>query len=107
MKKINITTYKVTVRTGNGETRAIDYGIKDSLVELLFQPSLKLNAVNLLKQQKLADKVMTAENELLLEEEEYTRVKAALDSVEGLSRNDVVFVQRILEAETVEVEVKD
>lgn len=106
MRKINITTYKVTVRSANGETKEIDYGTKDSLVTILFNPELKLSAVDLLKQNKLAEKITDSTDELLLEDEEYNRVKAALDIVQGLGRNDVEFVKRILDAETVEVAVK-
>lgn len=106
MKKINITTYKVTVRTATGETKEIDYGMKDSLVTILFNQELKLSAVDLLKQNKLAEKITDAGDELLLEDEEYSRVKAALDIVQGLGRNDVTFVERILEAEAVEVTAK-
>lgn len=105
MRKINTTTYKVTIRTTEGE-KDIDYGFKDSLVTILFQPDLKLNAIELLKQNKLADKVIESGDELLLEEEEYSRVKAALEVVTGLGKNDVEFVTRILEAETIEVTEK-
>ena len=107
MKKINITTYKVSARSADGEVKEVNYGIKDSLVTILFNPELKLSAVDLLKQNKLAEKITDSTDELLLEEEEYTRVKAALDRVTGLGRNDVTFVERILEAETVEVAEKE
>lgn len=106
MKKINTTTYKVHVRSTEGEVKEIDYGMKDSIVTILFNPELKLSAVDLLKQNKLAEKVANSVDELLLEEEEYTRIKSALDAVRGLGRNDVEFVIRILEAETVEVTAK-
>lgn len=106
MRKINTTTYKVTVRIGNTETREVDYGVKDSIIEMLFGQGLKLTAVELLKQNKLAGKVAEAGDELLLEEEEYTRVKSALEVLAGLGKNDIEFVKRILEAETVEVAEK-
>ena len=105
MRKINTTPYKVNVRTET-EEKEIDYNIKNSIITILFQPALKLSAVELLKQNKLAEKVASSGDELLLEEEEYTRLKIALDALEGLSRNDVEFVTRILEASSVEVEAK-
>ena len=106
MRKINTTTYKTTVRSISGEVKEVDYGVKDSLATILFHPGLKLNAIDLLKQNKLANKVLESGDELLLEEEEYSRVKAALEVVTGLGKNDVEFVTRILEAETIEVTEK-
>jgi len=46
------------------------------------------------------------EDEILLEEEEYQRIKKALDTYKGFGRNDIELITRINEAEKVEVETK-
>lgn len=106
MKKINMKGFKVTVTNKDGIKREIDYGLKESLVEILFHPTLKLNSIKLLKQNDLAKKISDAGDELLLEEEEYSRMKEALEKIEGLGKNDVELVQRVVNAETVEVKPK-
>lgn len=103
MKKINMVPFLVKVPQQDGSIKEIPYGIKDSLSSLLFQPALKLMAVSLLLQNKLVERVLAAGDELLLEDEEYNRVKAAIDIFEGFGRNDVEFVSRILNADSVEV----
>ena len=106
MRKIDMSAFTVSVRDGDVKND-ISYGLKESMVALLFQPALKLNSVNLLHQDELAKKVMNAGDELLLEEEEYMRLKTALESIQGLGQNDVTLVNRIINAPEVEVTVKE
>ena len=107
MKKINMKAYTVSARTPDGQIKEINYGIKESMVEILYNPALKLNSINLLKQETLAKKIADcAGDELLLEEDEYVRLKNALGVIEGLSKNDLSMVHRIVEAEEVEVTEK-
>lgn len=107
MRKINIADYEVDVMTATGEAKKVKYGVKSSIVELLFNPALKLNAVQLLKQNDLAEKIMVSADELLVEDEEYARIRQAVDTVTGLGRNDVGLVQRILDAQQVQVTSKE
>lgn len=106
MKKINMSPFNVQVRLPDGTLKDINYAFKDSIVEILFNPNLKLNTVNLLKQEILAKKIIEAKDELFLEEEEYNRLKHALEIIEGLGRNDIEMVHRVMEAETVEISPK-
>ena len=46
------------------------------------------------------------DDEILLEEDEYQRIKKAVDAFKGFNRNDVELVTRINDAELVEVEPK-
>ncbi len=105
MRKINMVGFKVLVYR-NDEKKELDYAIKDSMIEIIFNPALKLNSIKLLKQNDLAQKILAAGDELLLEEEEYNRLKEAFEKVEGLGKNDVELVKRIFDAEKVEVEAK-
>lgn len=106
MKKISLKPYNVMVWNKDGSQKEIAYGIKESMVEILYNPALKLNSINLLKQEGLAKKIVDAGEELLLEEEEYTRLKNALGVIEGLGKNDLEMIHRIVDAEDVVVEIK-
>jgi len=102
MRKINLKDYTVEVRTPQG-VEQVNYEVKTSIVNLLFHPDLKLNAVALLEQNKLAEKILATEQEILLEESEYGKVKRAVEVVTGLGKNDVELVKRVLESEEISV----
>lgn len=106
MKKINLSAFTVKMRMPDGTEKDINYGIKESIIDILYNPALKLNSINLLKQEVLAKKVLDSGDEMLLEEEEYTRLKNALSAVEGLGKNDITMVHRIVDAEDTEVIAK-
>ena len=106
MKKINLKNY-VGKGFNPNTNRVIDapYDVKESLVAFLFGRNLNLNPVQLLKQNKLANKILDAKDSVILETEEYDRLKKALEVGEGLGRNEVELCQRVLEAEEVKVKV--
>ncbi len=84
-----------------------DYDVRGSIVEILFHPDLQLGAKALLDRDTLARKVNDwPDNDLLLEETDYKKVLAALEVLKGLTRQDVEFVSRVLNAPEVAVEVK-
>ena len=103
MKKLDLRAYLVKVKRTSGEIEEVPYQMKESLIEILFNPSLKLNGVKVLKQNALAMKIEASGDELLLEDEEHERVLHALSLVEGIGRNEVEFARRIIEAESVTV----
>lgn len=106
MKKINLSAFTVKMRTPDGTEKDINYGIKESIIDMLYNPALKLNSINLLKQEILAKKVLESGDDLLLEEEEYSKLSHALSVIEGLGKNDIEMVHRIVDAPDVAVEVK-
>ena len=113
MRKLNLKDYTVQrkVPDTSNPMRQIDiplpYHFKDSILNLLFIRELQLSGAELVKQNVLAIKLETCkEDEILLEEDEYQRIKKAIDTFKGFNRNDVEFVTRITEAEVVEVEPK-
>lgn len=102
-----MTPFNVTVRNLEGVTREVNYGLKESMVEVLYNAALKLNSSALLKQETLARKIADSDNTaLLLEDEEYSRLKLAIEAMQGFTKNDLTLVHRVVDAETVEVEVK-
>ncbi len=106
MKKINLTPYEIEGLNEKGEPAKIPFNMRESLVNILFTEKLKLNPVRLLEQNKLAEKLMSSGDEILLEETDYKRLKEAMDVLEGLSKSHIEFVTRVFEAEEVEIAEK-
>ena len=113
MRKLNLKNYTVKLRIpdqmnpGQMIEGEYPYHTKDSILNLLFIPDLQLGGAELVKQNVLAMKLeQCKEDEILLEDEEYNRIKRAMDTFKGFNRNDVELVTRINEAEVVEVESK-
>ena len=102
MRKINLKDYTVEVRTPQG-VEQVNYEVKTSIINLLFHPDLKLNAVALLEQNKLAEKILATEHKIMVEEAEYSKIKQAVNVITGLGKNDVELVQRVLWAEEISV----
>ena len=44
---------------------------------------------------------------ILVEEEDYRKLRQAFETIEGFTKNDMELVKRVLEAEEIEVEEKD
>lgn len=111
MRKLNLKDYTVTQKARGGDGQPIDiampYHFKDSVLNLMFNRDLQLSGAELVKQNVLAMKLETCkDDEILLEEEEYQRIKKAVDTFKGFNRNDVELVTRINEVVAVEVETK-
>lgn len=100
MRKLDLRSYEVTqkVRGGNGEIIELTapYNVKDSVLNIMFLPSLGLKGAELVRQNVLAIKIEQAEEDVMLEESEYDRVKAAAEDYPAQSRADVEFIDRIL-----------
>ena len=113
MRKLNLKDYMVKIKVPDqmNPGQVIEgehpYYVKDSILNLLFIRELQLSGAELVKQNVLAIKLETCKDDtILLEDEEYGRIKRAFDIFKGFSRNDVELVTRINEAEVVEVEPK-
>lgn len=99
MRKINLTPYLVKV----DETNQEPYNIKQSIINILFHPDLRLSAKELLDNDKVSQKVEAAEGSVLLEDAEYEKVKKAFDTVKGFGVNDIELINRVFNAEKIEV----
>ena len=110
MRKLNLKDYTVKMKVpdnmnpGQEIEVELPYHFKDSVLNLMFIRELQLSGAELVKQNVLAIKIETCkDDEILLEEEEYQRIKKAVDVFKGFNRNDVELVTRINEAEVVEI----
>jgi hypothetical protein len=110
MRKLNLKDYTVKMKVpdntnlGQEVDAEFPYHVKDSILNLLFIRELQLNSAELVRQNILAIKIESCkEDEILLEEDEWGRIKKAVDVFKGFNRNDVELVTRINEAEVVEI----
>lgn len=113
MRKLNLKDYTVKTKVpdrmnpGQEVEAEFPFHMKDSTINVLFLPQLRLNGVELLKANVLGQKILACEgDEILLEDAEWQRLSAALDKAQGFGKLEVEFVTRILEAEVVEVKPK-
>lgn len=108
MRKINLADYMVKIQVPDEanpmETEEVEYPyhVKDSILNLMFLPELQLSGAELVKQNVLAMKLEQCDGEILLEDEEYDRIKKAFDTFKGFDRHAVELVTRIFEAPKVE-----
>jgi len=100
MRKLNLRSYEITEKVMGGSGELIEvtapYNVKDSVINVMFMPAVGLQGVELVRQNKLAMKIEECEDEVLLEEDEYQRVKTAVELFKSPSRAHVQFVDRIL-----------
>ena len=100
MRKLDLTDYQWTEKVQNPakgvEEITLPYRVKDSILNIMFLPQLGLQGAELVRQNVLAIKIEQAGDEVILEEEEYQRVKKAAETYIAQSRADVQLIDRIL-----------
>jgi len=104
MRKVDVSNYPINVKNPvTGELVEVDYNVQEMLVGVLLHPSLKLTGLELYKRAPLADKIKKADGTLLLEEDEYAKLKNSVNTIQGFGMNDTELVKRVIEAEEVSV----
>jgi len=106
MRKIDVTNYPVVLGMQNGQEVIEDFKVKESLEICLFHPQLQLDGRELLKRRKILQKIEEADGTLLLEDDEWEKLKIAFETIKGLSKNELPLVERVIEAEEIEVKEK-
>ena len=104
MRKIELQNYLVKLTRENGEVESKPYNVKESIISCFLHPALKLTGRELLLRGKLTKQIEEANGSILIEEENYRKLKQAFERIEGFTRNDMELVRRVLEAEEIEVE---
>ena len=108
MRKIDVGSYPIEVKTPTGKMINVDYSVKEMLVGVLLHSSLQLTGLELHARMPIADKIKKhdlSKGELLLEEDEYSKLLSAVKTIQGFGMNDAELVRRIIEA--TEVAVKE
>ena len=109
MRKLNVENYVNEIKVNeNGITvvKEIEYEFKDSLIFIMFNRELQLAGKSLLEQNKLAEKILEVDKEIILEEAEYNKIKQAVETFKGCTRNEVQLVDRVLNCPEINVEEK-
>jgi hypothetical protein len=110
MREIDLTPYDVTIQrkseTGEIVPAIAPYDIKTSISGILFLPDLKISGREAVKRDKLCEKIEAAENSILLEEADWKKIVDAIEALPGVGRNDVKFIQRVLEAPEIDITKK-
>jgi len=102
-KKIDLSQYATVLKDENGEPQMFD--VRSSLVNVLFHPNLKLGAVEILERDELRKDIQNEETDtLLVTPEDWEKLRAGVECIEGFGQNDVGFIRRVLEAPEVTVE---
>jgi len=102
MRRIDLTDYEVEVLREEGK-RMEPYFVKDSIESMLYHPDLKLGYKQLFENDRVAQKIRSANGSILLEESEYERVRQAFEGLTGYTKHDVELVRRVMEAPEVAV----
>ena len=107
MRKLDLGSFDVTQKVKGGDGEIIEvtgsYNVKDSVLNIMFLPALELRGAALVKQNVLAMKIEQSDGNVMLEEEEYARVRHAAELYPGQRRADATLINRILN-ETPEIE---
>ena len=107
MRKINVEPYPIVMGALDGQEITEDFKVRESLEICLFHPSLNLDGRELMKRRKILHKIEEADGTLLLEDDEWEKLKQAFETITGFSKNELPLVERVLEAEQIEVKEKD
>ena len=102
----------VTILTPDGNFAPKPYNVKESMVSCLLHPALKLTGRELLLRNKLATRIEEApivegNGHILVEEEDFRKLRQAFETIEGFTKSDMELVRRVLEAEEIEVKEKE
>jgi len=105
MRELNIADYQLTKRTKEGGEVQIPYSCRESIAAILLSSQLKLNAVELLKNNAVAAAILDWKHDTYrLEDAEYDALLAAANTVRGYTQDDVELVTRIKDAPKVDVQ---
>jgi hypothetical protein len=103
MRKIDLTSYDVTVPDGKGGEQTLPYDVRGSLVDGMYHHDLRLNSKDLFAHDRIAQKIQNSNGFVLLEDSEYERVKSTIETITGFRKEDVEFVRRVIDAPEVTV----
>jgi gamma-glutamylcysteine synthetase len=102
VRRIDLTDYETEVLTEDG-MKTIPYNVKESIDLAMYHPDLKLGWRELFENDRVAQKIKSANGSVLLEESEYTSIKRVFETIQGFRKQDLELVRRVLEAPKVEV----
>lgn len=113
MRKLDLSNYEIDGLVDKKDEKdgiidrepgRVPYDVRKSIIFIMFSPDQRLNALELLSRDKLANKINDCQEDfVLLEQAEYEKIKNAANIVQGYSQNDIELVKRIIDCPEVEV----
>lgn len=95
MRRLDLKNYTFTMNDQQGIARLTPYQFKDTLINILTHRSLGLNGLELLEISLVVDKIKNADIEVILTDDDYTKILDMLKRFRGFSDPDTQFVKRI------------
>ncbi len=95
MKKLDLTSYSITVKDQQGIARFIEYEVKEILVQVLTHRQFGFNGPDIMEKKPLIDKIREAGQEVILTNEEYQVILRTLKDFKGFIENDMKMLERI------------
>jgi hypothetical protein len=103
-RKLDLADYPLNhiVIPGGGHPQ---YDVRGSLSALCFVPELQLNGTALMQMQEIAKAILDCPDQsILLNEQDWQKLKRACEVHVGFTRAEVELVRRVIEAVAVEVQ---
>ena len=101
MRKINLAKYDVEI---GGEMKP--YDVKASVISIMFSEHMKHTSQALMDYSDIKEKIKKAEDSVILEDAEFSKILNAVDTFQGFREIDLEFVKRIKNAETIDPNAK-
>jgi len=101
MKKIDLSPYEFAM---GKEIEPLIVDVADEIAKILLNTQLNLNGPDLLKNNKLSEKIRDEEKDyILLEDAEYNIIENAVKTIKGFPESYVEVMKRILEAKDFDI----
>jgi len=85
----------------------IIYPLKENLIEVLFTPAVQNKAVDIIRKNEIAKRILevkldeNGEGELMLDDADFKYIKESFDKSEGFRRHDDEMINRVLNAKDI------
>jgi len=95
MKRLNLDSYSISVKDQQGLPRFLDYEVRSTIINILTHPQFGLNGPDMMEVAPLVKKIDKAFEAVILTNEEYQEIVAALKRFKGFIKNDIPMLERI------------
>ena len=82
-----------------------DYNVRETLVNIILHPGRRMGGLDFLRAEELSRKILDeSKAEVLLAEDDYAKLRAAVEQFKGYGRHDSQMLHRVMDAEIVQLE---
>lgn len=95
MKKLSLDNYTVTLKDQQGIDHLTPYNFKNTIINILTHQQFGLNGPDMMEVAPLVKKIGKATTVVVLSNQEYQEIVAALKRFKGFIKNDIEMLERI------------